>query len=204
MKTFSPPSSSLHRSVLGRLALALLGVLLLSLPASALQLVIWDPQLQTKLGYGELSGGKLSLQIVGDYSGPVVALFTREPGEANLYPGLDSRYDGQLQSGQLNLGAGAGLGSVPLARLLSSYKLTLDVQNAARSFTLPGLKASPGGNGGSGGNSNPPGNSPGKPPDKPVDKPADKPDKPADKSDKPDKSSDKSGCHGKDCAGKKK
>ena len=106
-----------------RLKTWLLLAVLASAPAQAVQLVVWDPQLQTKLGYGEVSGGKLTLQLVPDYSGPVVALFSRDDTEKNSYPGLE---DG---------------GSVlSLGKFLVAFKLTPSLQNPVKTFSLPGLK----------------------------------------------------------------
>ena len=123
-----------------RVALGLLALLCLSLPAGALQLIVWDPQLQTKLGFGEVSGGRLNLQLVGEYSGPVVALFTRDAAEKSSYPGLQPRYDGTLRGGQLSLNTPD---STPITRFLGGYKLNLNLQNAPRPVTLPGLKGAP-------------------------------------------------------------
>ncbi|MFC4456288.1 hypothetical protein [Deinococcus sonorensis] len=124
-----------------------------SLSAQALQVVIWDTQLQTKLGYGEVSGSRLNLQLVQDYTGPVVALFSRDADEKDMYPGLASRYDGTLKGGQLVLN------DLPISRFLSSYKLSVSLQSAAKTLSLPGLKTPPGkdnnpGNGNGNGNGN--------------------------------------------------
>ncbi|WP_425145587.1 hypothetical protein [Deinococcus sp.] len=109
--------------------------------AGALQLVVWDPQLQTKLGYGELVGSKLNLQLVADYSGPVVALFSRDSDEKGSYPGLLPRYSGLLRAGTLTLDTDEGGGGpLPLSRLLSAYKLSLAPLNTIKTFSLPGLK----------------------------------------------------------------
>ena len=112
---------------------------LTSAPAQAVQLVVWDPQLQTKLGYGEVSGGKLTLQLVPDYSGPVVALFSREDSEKNSYLGLMPRYSGQLRGGTLTLEDGGSV--LSLSRFLAAFKLTPSLQNPVKTFSLPGLKA---------------------------------------------------------------
>jgi len=127
---------TLHRSLLVTALLAAL-----ALPAQAVQLVVWDPQLQTKLGYGEATGNKFNLQLVTDYSGPVVAIFTRDDSEKNSYAGLMPRYNGQLTGGTLSLFAGGTL--QPLNRFLGTFKLTPSVQNSVRTFSLPGLKTAP-------------------------------------------------------------
>lgn len=124
------------RSFLLRVALV---ALLTGVPAQALQLIVWDPQLQTKLGYGEVVAGKLNLQLVQDYSGPVVALFARDASEKNLYAGLQPRYDGTLRSGNLTLEAPENVG---LARFLQAYRLTLNLLGA-KSLSLPGLRTLP-------------------------------------------------------------
>ena len=131
MKTFSP-----------HLNLWLLLAALTSAPAQAVRLVVWDPQLQTKLGYGEVSGGKLTLQLVPDYSGPVVALFSRDEPEKNSYPGLMPRYSGQLRGGALSLEDGGSV--LSLSKFLSGFKLTPSIQNSVKTFSLPGLKTTPG------------------------------------------------------------
>ena len=127
MKTFYP-----------HLKLWLLLAALTSAPVQAVQLVVWDPQLQTKLGYGEVSGGKLTLQLVPDYSGPVVALFSRDESEKNSYPGLLPRYSGQLRGGALSLEDGGSV--LTLSKFLSVFKLTPSLQNPVKTFSLPGLK----------------------------------------------------------------
>ncbi|WP_424950834.1 hypothetical protein [Deinococcus sp.] len=117
--------------------LALLAFLTLA-PAQAVQLVVWDTQLQTKLGYGETVNGRLNLQLVTDYSGPVIALFSRDDSEKNSYPGLLPRYGGLLRGGVLTLDDdGAPL---TLTKFLSAFKLTPSLQNPVKTFSLPGLK----------------------------------------------------------------
>ncbi len=124
------------------LKLWLLLAALTSAPVQAVRLVVWDPQLQTKLGYGEVSGGKLTLQLVPDYSGPVVALFSRDESEKNSYPGLMPRYSGQLRGGALSLEDGGSV--LTLSKFLSGFKLTPSIQNSVKTFSLPGLKTTPG------------------------------------------------------------
>ena len=130
MKMFSP-----------HLKFWLLLAALTSAPVQAVRLVVWDPQLQTKLGYGEVSGGKLTLQLVPDYSGPVVALFSRDESEKNSYPGLMPRYSGQLRAGALSLEDGGSV--LSLSKFLSGFKLTPSIQNSVKTFSLPGLKTIP-------------------------------------------------------------
>ncbi len=123
--------------------LALLTLLALASPAQALKLIIWDRELQTKLGYGETSGNRMVVQLVPDYAGPVVVLFSRDDDDKarGLYPALKSRYDGDLKGGQLTLDAPSG--TVTLARFLTGLKLTLQTQTAGQSLSLPGLRAVP-------------------------------------------------------------
>lgn len=124
-------------------ALALL--LLLACPAQALKLVVWDNELQTKLGAGESSGGRFSVQLVKEYSGPVKVLFSQSADEKTrgLFPGLQSSYDGLLKNGQLTVmtderaptqRSAAPLNSVaaqslpsglPLNKFLQQYKLNM-------------------------------------------------------------------------------
>ena len=122
--------------------LALMLVAFLSLAqAQAVQLVVWDTQLQTKLGFGESVGGKMNLQLVTDYSGPVIALFSRDDSEKNTYPGLMPRYSGQLKGGVLTLEDGGV--SQTISKFLAPYKLTPALQNTTKTFSLPGLKTTP-------------------------------------------------------------
>lgn len=119
--------------------------LALNAPARALTLTVWDRELQTKLGYGETVGGKLNLQLVGNYTGPVVVLFAQTESERarNAFPDLETRYDGLLKNGQLNL-----LGDEPqnppvtLTKFLSGLKLTPGTWTTP-SLTLPGLRVVP-------------------------------------------------------------
>ncbi|GMA15671.1 hypothetical protein E5F05_21010 [Deinococcus metallilatus] len=121
--------------------LAFLTLLALASPAQALKLIVWDRELQTKLGYGETSGGRMTVQLVQDYSGPVVALFSREEDEKarSLYPSLQSRYDGTLKAGQLTLDVQNT--PVTLAKFLSGLKLNLVLQPVGQVFILPGLRS---------------------------------------------------------------
>ncbi|MVN88832.1 hypothetical protein GO986_19000 [Deinococcus sp. HMF7620] len=122
-----------------RFILALLTLLMLATPASALKLIVWDRDLLTKLGDGESSGGRVTLRLVTDYSGPVVVLFapTEEERTRGGLSALKSRYVGTLDDGQLTLEGGQSL-----SRLLSGFKLSLGVQPAGQSLSLPGLRNS--------------------------------------------------------------
>lgn len=121
--------------------LALLAVLACASPARALKLIVWDRELQTKLGYGETDGKDMTVQLVKDYTGPVVVLFSREDDEkaAGLYPNVQSRYDGFLRASQLTLETPGG--SMTLKRFLEGLKLNLLPQPAGQTLLLPGLRA---------------------------------------------------------------
>lgn len=122
------------------LPLALLTLFALASSAQALKLTVWDPELQLKVGYGETSGTRMTVQLVRDYSGPVKVVFSREEDEKarSLYPSLQSSYPGTLKAGQLTLEVGNT--TVTLARFLSGLKLTLTSQPTGQIFSLPGLR----------------------------------------------------------------
>lgn len=122
--------------------LTLLATSLLTGSAGALQAIVWDRDLQIKLGYGELSSNKLSMRVVGNFSGPVVVLFARDDSEKNSFIGLQPRYDGFLKNGQLSVDLPDAAENVTFTKFLSSYKLTASLQNAGQNVSLPGLKAS--------------------------------------------------------------
>lgn len=130
-----------------RLVLPLL-LLALASPAQALKLIVWDSEMQTKLGAGESSGNRLSVQLVRDYSGPVKVIFSQSNDEKskNAFAGLQSSYDGLLKNGQLSLltdaapsantmlrmsvpapdaAAPTAPNPTPLSKFLQQYKLTL-------------------------------------------------------------------------------
>jgi len=132
MKMLALPLALLARPVLA------LTVLVNPVPVQAVELVVWDTQLQTKLGYGETVGNKLTLQLVPDYSGPVIALFSRDDTEKGSFPGLMPRYSGMLKSGVLILNDNGT--PLPLNKFLAQYKLTPSLQNPVKTFSLPGLK----------------------------------------------------------------
>ncbi|ANE44646.1 hypothetical protein [Deinococcus puniceus] len=127
----------------------------LAAPAQGLKLIVWDRELQTKLGYGESTGNKFSVQLVPNYSGPVVVLFsqTDEEKAKGSFPGLQSRYDGTLKAGQLTLqapeqrmstqtaNAAAANTTLTLARFLSTFKLSVSGQPSGQTLSLPGLKS---------------------------------------------------------------
>lgn len=138
-----------------RRTLSLILLLALAAPAQGLKLIVWDRELQTKLGYGESSGSKFSVQTVPNYSGPVVVLFsqTDEEKARGAFPGLQSRYDGTLKAGQLILQApeqrlsaqsvnsAAPNTPLTLARFLAAFKLSVSGQPSGQTLSLPGLKA---------------------------------------------------------------
>ncbi|MPY67039.1 hypothetical protein F8S09_10110 [Deinococcus sp. SDU3-2] len=122
------------------LTLATLLLLTLVSGAGALKLRVFDPELQLNLGYGESSGGRMTVQLVRNYSGPVVLLFSRSEDERNegLFLNLQPRYLGTLKAGQLTVEVGNT--EQTLTRFLSGLKLSLTLQPVSQSFTLPGLR----------------------------------------------------------------
>lgn len=129
-----------------RFLLALLTTLTATSPVSALQLLVWDRDLSTKLGDGESSGGKVTVRLAGDYNGPVVVLFAQSDEERarNAFPGLKSRYVGTLSNGQLNVMGEERNAPQSITKFLGVYKLSATVQVASAALSLPGLrKATP-------------------------------------------------------------
>ncbi|PNY82933.1 hypothetical protein [Deinococcus koreensis] len=132
-----------------RRALFTLTVLALAAPAQALEMIVWDRELQTKLGDGKSVGGKFNVRMVDNYEGPVVILFalTDDEKARGSFPNLKSRYNGLLSGGELSLQAPAQGGeralntTLSLSKFLTPYKLTLNIQPAGQSLSLPGLKA---------------------------------------------------------------
>lgn len=131
-------------------------LLALAASASALKVSVWDRELQTKLGDGETTGSKFNVRLVTDYDGPVVVLFALSDDEKarGAFPGLKSRYNGSLQDGQLTLQTQAAAGTAAsdrtlnglqintgttLAKFLTAFKLSLNLQPAGQSLSLPGL-----------------------------------------------------------------
>lgn len=124
--------------------LLLLALLLIPAHAQALKLTLWNRDLTSKVGAAESSGNKFNLQVVKEYSGPVIALFSQSEDErkAGLFPGLQNRYDGFLKAGQLSLllpddrseaadnvpGNAAAAPAIGLGKLLQPYKLNVAVQ----------------------------------------------------------------------------
>lgn len=125
-----------------RILTALLTTLLLSSPAAALQLIVWDRDLSTKLGDGESSGGKVTVRLAGDYNGPVVVLFAQSDDERarNAFPGLKSRYVGTLSGGTLNIVAEDRAAAQSITKFLGTYRLSANVQVASAAVSLPGLR----------------------------------------------------------------
>lgn len=123
--------------------LAALLLLTLAPWAGALKLRVLDPELQLNLGYGETSGSRMTVQLVRNYSGPVVLLFSRSEDERNegLFLNLQPRYLGILKAGQLTVEVGNT--EQTLARFLGGLKPPLTVQFLSQSFTLPGLRTAP-------------------------------------------------------------
>lgn len=83
----------------------LVSFVLLASPAGALKMSIWDREMQTTLGAGESSGSRFNVQLIKNYSGPVIVIFSQSDEEkrSGLYTGLQNRYDGVLKNGQLTL-----------------------------------------------------------------------------------------------------
>ncbi|MDV6373210.1 hypothetical protein [Deinococcus arenicola] len=131
-----------------RILIPLLCLTALASTAGALKVQVWDRDLQTKVGDGESSGSKLTMQFVGDYDGPVVVLFAQTDEEKTrvTFPGLKSSYSGTLSKGQLTLQMPAASGEravntpLTLSKFLTPFKLTLSAQPAGQSLSLPGLK----------------------------------------------------------------
>lgn len=120
----------MHRGVAGHWlkgALTLLALAGLSAPAAALDMMVWDQNLETKLAYGELESGVIRGKVVRDAQGGVVILFSRSDVERrrSQYPGLRSRYEGELRGGQILIKLSGGLQT--LEQFLASYKLKLEL-----------------------------------------------------------------------------
>lgn len=113
---------------------ALLASLLLLGQASALRLVIMDRDNQTALGKGESSGGRVVLELVPDYNGPVKVFVTDDNGDVQ-------KLSGTLRAGQITLDAPQ---NTTLAKFLASRGLALQSQPSGQQpFSLPGLKIDP-------------------------------------------------------------
>ena len=127
-----------------RVLTALLTALFLSSPAAALQLIVWDRDLSTKLGDGESTGGRVTVRLATDYNGPVVVLFapTDDERARGTYAGLKSRYVGTLTNGQLNLFPEDRASAQSITKFLSGFKLSVNVQVNTAPVSLPGLRKS--------------------------------------------------------------
>lgn len=120
----------------------LIALFLFLAQAQALKLTLWNRDLTSKVGAAESAGNKFTVQLVRDYSGPVIALFAQTDDERKngTYTGLLNRYDGFLKAGQLTLflpeekelPSSSASASVPavtsLSKLLQPYKLSVTVQ----------------------------------------------------------------------------
>lgn len=145
-----------------RLFPLLASALLLAPPASALKMSIWDREMQTTLGAGESNGNRFNVQLIKNFSGPVIVIFSQSDEERrnSTYAGLQNRYDGVLKNGQLTLmpetthkdkadkpenrPATPQAGTTPalttaarsvgltLTRLLQQFKLTVTVQTTGQ------------------------------------------------------------------------
>jgi hypothetical protein len=118
----------------------LLTLLALATPAQALKLTVWDPEIKIKVGYGETTASRMTVELLQNYNGPVKLVFAREEDEKarGLYPTLQSSYEGALKAGTLTLNIGNT--TVTFSKFLSNLKLTLVLQPTGQIFTLPGLR----------------------------------------------------------------
>ncbi|WP_084050716.1 hypothetical protein [Deinococcus hopiensis] len=121
----------------------LLTLLALAAPAQALRLIVWDPELRDVLGSGETSGGRMTVQLLQGYVGPVKLVFSRDEDEKarGLYNGVQSGYNGLIKDGQLTLDTPGS--DVTLTKFLSGLKLSVQVQPATQILELPGLRSAP-------------------------------------------------------------
>ncbi|UBV42531.1 hypothetical protein LAJ19_13015 [Deinococcus taeanensis] len=125
-----------------RFLTALIATLTLSASAGALQLIVWDRDLSTKLGDGESAGGRVTVRLAGAYEGPVVVLFAPSDEERarNAFPGLKSRYAGTLVNGQLSLLGEERAAPQSITKFLTGFRLTTNVQVSGQALSLPGLR----------------------------------------------------------------
>lgn len=114
---------SWHRGALALLALS--GAA--STQAHALDMMIWNTGMETKLAYGESQGQVLRGQIVREAAGSVVILFSRSDVERSrsLYSSLKTRYEGEIRGGQIFVKLPGGM--QPLEKFLDGYKLRLNL-----------------------------------------------------------------------------
>lgn len=99
----------------------------LAAPASALEMMVWDSQLQTKLAYGESENGVLRGQVVRGVADDVIILFSKsdlERGRAQFAP-LRARYEGEIRGGQIMIKVPGGLQT--LEQFLMPYRLKLSL-----------------------------------------------------------------------------
>lgn len=96
--------------------------------AHALDMMIWNTGMETKLAYGESQGQVMRGQIVRGAAGSVVILFSRSEVERNrsLYSSLKSRYEGEIRGSEVMIRLPGGPES--LQEFLAGYKLKLDLQ----------------------------------------------------------------------------
>lgn len=73
--------------------------------SQALTLIVWDTEMQTKVGWGKSQNDKFLLSVLPDYDGPVIAVFSPSDKEKanNSYSKLKNRYNGQLKKSKLSL-----------------------------------------------------------------------------------------------------
>ena len=120
------------KSSIKQAALMLLALACCSAPAQALDMMVWDKALQTKLAYGQTeqtaSSKVLSGQVLRGASGPVVVLFSLDEAEKarRAFGTLESRYEGELKDGKLLLKLPGGVQS--LEKLLEGYGFKLDLK----------------------------------------------------------------------------
>lgn len=107
------------------------GVALLGLaaPVGALDMMVWDGELQTKLAYGQTGAGeKLRGEVLQGAGGPVVVLFSLSDAEKNhrAFAGLQARYEGVIKGDKLLLKLPSGLQS--LEQFLAERGLELELR----------------------------------------------------------------------------
>lgn len=124
----------MNRPRLLTLLRAVLASLTLLGQAGALRLVIMDRDNQTALGKGESAGGRVVLELVPDYSGPVKVFVTDDNGDVQ-------KLSGTLRAGQITLDAPQ---NTTLAKFLAARGLSLQAQpTSSQPVSLPGLKIDP-------------------------------------------------------------
>lgn len=115
-------------------------ILLFGTTSQALKLVVWDTELQAKVGWGESQDGKFRVSFVAKYNGPVVMVFsqTAQEKKKHMFPDLKNKYEGVLKDSRLNIDVSAYSDDddsdendddktelVTLGKFLKKYKLTL-------------------------------------------------------------------------------